>query len=76
MFWTELTQWLTYWLTQKYSCIFLCAKEEEREFEKLEKENLKIIEGVYNALTKDKEIQKQIKKIKEHEWVKVVEGNL
>lgn len=34
---------------------------------------MKIIEGVYNALIKDKEIQKQIERIKEHEWVKVVE---
>lgn len=50
--------------------------EEERELEKLENENLKIIEGVYNALIKDKKIQEQIERIKEHEWVKVVEGNL
>jgi len=51
----------------------LTVKEEE-ELEKLEKENLKIIEGVYNALINDKEIKEQIERIKEHEWVKVVEG--
>jgi hypothetical protein len=47
-----------------------------KELEKVEKENLKIIEGVYNALIKDKGIQKQIERIKGREWVKVVEGNL
>ncbi|MCK4732805.1 MAG: hypothetical protein KAT65_10150 [Methanophagales archaeon] len=46
----------------------------EKELEKLEKENLKIIEGVYTALIKYKEVQKQIERIKRHEWVKVVEG--
>lgn len=51
----------------------LTAKE-EKELERLEKENLKIIENVYDYLNKNKEIQKQIERIKEHEWVKVVEG--
>jgi len=46
----------------------------EKKLEKLENENLKIIEGVYNALIKDKEVQEQIGRIKEHEWVKVIEG--
>ncbi len=32
------------------------TEEEENELEKLGKENIKIIEGVYNALIKDKEI--------------------
>ena len=36
---------------------------------------MKIIEEVYNASIKDKEIQKQIEKIKEHEWVKIIEGD-
>jgi hypothetical protein len=40
----------------------------------LGKENLKIIECVYNALIKDKKMQKQIKRIKEHKWLKVVEN--
>ena len=38
----------------------------EKELEKLENENFKIIEGVYNALIKDREIQEQIEKIKGH----------
>ena len=48
------------------------TEEEERELEKQEKENLKIIEGVYDDLIKDKEVQEQIEQIKGHEWVKVV----
>ncbi len=47
--------------------------KEERAFGKLEKESMGIIEGVYNALIKDKEIPKQIERIKGHEWVRVVE---
>jgi len=45
-----------------------------KKLEKLEKENLKTIVEVYNALINDKAIQKQIQKIKSHEWVKVIEG--
>jgi hypothetical protein len=41
---------------------------------KLDKEDLKNIEGVYNTLIKDKGIQEQMERIKEHEWVRVVEG--
>ena len=40
----------------------------------LGKENLKIIECVYNASIKDKKMQKQIERIKEHKWLKVVEN--
>jgi hypothetical protein len=43
----------------------------EKKLEKLGKENLKIIECVYNALIKDKKMQKQIERIKEHKWLKV-----
>jgi hypothetical protein len=46
----------------------------EKELGKLGKENLKIIECVYNALIKDKKMQKQIERIKEHKWPKVVEN--
>ena len=46
----------------------------EKELGKLGKENLKIIECVYNALIKDKKMQKQIERIKEHKWLKVIEG--
>ena len=42
------------------------TEEVEKELEKLEEENLKNIEGVYNALIKDREIQEQIEKIKGH----------
>jgi len=35
---------------------------------------MRTIEEVYKSLIEDKEIQKQIKKIKSHEWVKVIEG--
>lgn len=42
----------------------------------MEKENLKTIEGVYNAFLNDKEIMDLIGKIKSHEWVKVVDGGL
>ncbi|HJH25712.1 MAG TPA: hypothetical protein C5S37_02825 [Methanophagales archaeon] len=46
----------------------------EKELEKTDNENLKIIEGVYTALIKDKEVQEQIARIKEHKWLKVVEN--
>ena len=39
----------------------------EKELGKLGKENLNIIECVYNALIKDEEIQEQIERIKRHE---------
>jgi len=35
---------------------------------------MRTIEEVYKSLIEDKEIQKQIKKIKSYEWVKVIEG--
>ena len=47
---------------------------EERELEKLEKENTNTIEEVYRALVGDHELQAWIEKIKSHEWVRVVEG--
>ena len=64
--WAEL-----YWKKQLEG--ELTAKE-EKELEKQEKENLKIIEGVYNAFLNDKEIMDLIGKIKSHHWVKVIEG--
>ena len=45
----------------------------EKELGKLGKENLKIIECVYNASIKDKKMHEQIERIKEHKWLKVVE---
>lgn len=47
--------------------------KEERELGKLEKESMGIIEGVYNVLINDEEIQEQIDRIKGHEWVKMME---
>ena len=49
------------------------TEEEQKELEKVEKENMKTIEDVYKSLIEDKEIQKQIEKIKSHEWVEVIE---
>ena len=40
----------------------------------LGKENLKIVECVYNASIKDKKMHKQIERIKEHKWLKVMEN--
>ena len=64
--WAEL-----YWKKQLNGNL---TAEEEKELETLEKENLKIIEEVYNSLVNDEQIQKQIEKIKSHEWVKIIEG--
>ena len=50
------------------------TEEEQKELEKLEKENMKTVEEVYKSLIKKKEVQKQIEKIKSHKWVKVIEG--
>jgi signal recognition particle receptor subunit beta len=48
--------------------------EEGKKLEELETENTKTIESVHNAIANDESVQKQIEKIKGHEWVKVVEG--
>lgn len=61
--WTEL-----YWKKQLENLL----PNEEKELERLEKENLKTIEGVYNSLTNDKQIQGFVEKIKSHPWVKVI----
>lgn len=50
------------------------TEEEQKEFEKLEKENMKTVEEVYKALKEDIKIRELIEKIKSHEWVKVIEG--
>lgn len=64
--WAEL-----YWKKQLENDLIV---EEEKELEKLEKENISIIKEVYNSLINDSEILEQIEKIKSHEWVKVIEG--
>jgi len=48
--------------------------DEVRELEKLERENMKVIEEVYEALRGDEEVMGWVEKIKVHEWVRVVEG--
>ena len=47
---------------------------EEKQLEKLGKENPKTIEEVYQSLKQDKEIQNWIEKIKSHKWVRIIEG--
>ena len=67
--WTEL-----YWKKQLEGSLTL---EEEKELEKLVKENMKVIEQVYNSIKNNAEIQKWIKKMKSHKWIKVIEkGNV
>jgi len=48
--------------------------KEEKELEKMEKENLKPVKEVYDNLKEDKEVQKWIEKTKSCEWVKIIEG--
>ena len=50
------------------------AKEEEEELKQLEKENLKTIKDVYEAIKNDTEINNLIKKLKSHEWIKIIGG--
>ena len=47
--------------------------KEGREFEKLERGNMKTIEKVYRVLVGNREVQAWIERIKAHEWVRVVE---
>ena len=64
--WAEL-----YWKKQIEGNL---TEEEQKELEKLEKENIKTIEEVYKALKEDVKNRELIEKIKSHEWVKVIEG--
>lgn len=50
------------------------ALKEEKELERLEKENLKSIEEVYKSIKQDVAIQKWIERIRSHDWVKLIEG--
>jgi len=63
--WAEL-----YWKKQIEGNL---TEEEQKELEKLEKENIKTIEEVYKALKEDVKTRELIEKIKSHEWVKVIE---
>ncbi len=64
--WAEL-----YWKKQLEGSL---TQKEEKELEKLERDNMRIIEQVYNSMKSDSEIEKWIRKIKSYEWVKVIEG--
>ena len=64
--WAEL-----YWKQQIEGNL---TEEEQKELEKLEKENMETVEDVYRALKEDVKIKELIQKIKSHEWVKVIEG--
>ena len=47
---------------------------EKRKKEEIEKKNLEIIDKMFNELKDSKEIENEIKKIKSHEWVRIIEG--
>jgi len=64
--WAEL-----YWKKQIEGNL---TEGEQKELEKLEKENMDVINKVYYSLTQDKEAQKWIERIKSHEWIKIIEG--
>jgi len=64
--WAEL-----YWKKQINGNL---TEEEQKELEKLEKENMKTVGEVYKALKEDVKVKELIEKIKSHEWVKVIEG--
>ena len=48
-------------------------REGEKELDKLEKENMKVINKIYHSVTQDKDVQKWVEGIKSHKWVKVIE---
>jgi len=50
------------------------TEEEQKELEKLEKENMRTIEEVYKALKEDMKIKELIEKIKSHKRIKIIEG--
>ncbi|ACX73084.1 conserved hypothetical protein [Methanocaldococcus vulcanius M7] len=64
--WAEL-----YWKKQLNDEL---TEKEEEELKQLEEENLRIIIDVYEAIKDDEEINKLIKKIKSHKWVRIIEG--
>ena len=50
------------------------TEEEQKELEKLEKENMKTVVEVYKALKEDMKIKELIEKIKSHKRIKIIEG--
>ena len=51
------------------------TKKEEKELKELEENNLATIKEVIEAIKADQNITRLIEKIKQHEWVKTIEGN-
>jgi len=49
------------------------SEEDKQRMEKMKGEHLKTIEEVVEAIKADKEIMRIIERIKQHEWVKVIE---
>ncbi len=47
---------------------------EKKKKEEIEKKNLEIIDKMFKELKNSKEIENEMKKIKNHEWVKIIEG--
>ena len=66
--WAEL-----YWKKQIEGNL---TEKEQKELERLEKENMKTVEDVYKAIKEDVKIKELIEKIKSHRWVKVIEGEV
>jgi len=48
--------------------------DEVRDLMNLERQNMSTIEWAYQLLKSDSEVQAWIERIKQHEWVRVVEG--
>ena len=66
--WAEL-----YWKKQIEGNLL---EEEQKELEEVEKENMDVINKVYHSLIQDKEVQKCIERMKSHEWIKTIEGEV
>lgn len=64
--WSEL-----YWKKQLGENL---SKIEEKDLKKLEEENLKTIKEVIEKIKSNEDILKQIEKIKNHPWIRIIEG--
>jgi len=51
------------------------SEEEKQRMERMKEEYLRIIKEVVEAIKADEEIMGLIERIKQHEWVRVIEGN-
>lgn len=52
------------------------SDEEKQKMEEMKEEYLKTIKEVVEAIKADKEIMELIERIKQHEWVRVIEGEI